>query len=297
MALPVSIVIPACNRNRVLHLMAPTYFRQNCAEIVVVDDASNPPLEPIGSHGDTAVRWIRVDRRVNQPAARMVGARAATQPFVFFGEDDAFLSDGCIENLLRISREGTFGIVAPQWITVKELPGEAPAVPGGRKVTQAGEVIDYGLMQIDCACQPLSPIEVPWLHTPALMLRKTLLDIGFDPAYQGYAYREETDFYVRATAAGVRLAFVPGPPVFHYKGPINITGSGEAVRLLHTEYWIARNNFYFLLKNRQILRNMGATTRPFVDTLLLMGRRFRWYWRRLWLKVTRPQARTTAIPL
>lgn len=81
--LPVTIVVPARNRNTVWQAMAPTYLNQGCKELVIVDDASHPPLQPVSANAATSVRWIRLDQRVRQAEARMVGTRAATQPYVF----------------------------------------------------------------------------------------------------------------------------------------------------------------------------------------------------------------------
>jgi GT2 family glycosyltransferase len=297
MALPVSIVIPSFNRNRLLQLMVESYLRQGCAECIVVDDGSDPPVDPIDSTDGTAVRLIRLDRRGNVPAARMAGVRAATQKYIFFGEDDAFLSSGCIESLLGFIQSGRFDLVAPRCITVKNLPTPTSTPEEGRRVTRAAEIIDYRLIQIDYSCQPQAPIEVPWLHSLALMSRETVLNIGYDSAYRGNAYREETDFFIRAKNAGARLAFVPGPPIFHYKGPILSNASREIRRLPYIEFWVARNNFYFLRKNRVSLRIAGATAMPLADTLLLIIRRVRWYWRRFLRKLFLPADRPTEAPL
>lgn len=298
LALPVTIVIPAYNRDRVLQGVIPTYLRQGCAELVVVDDGSDPPLRRVDSSGETVVTWIRLDQRMNQPAARMVGARAATQPWIFFGEDDAFLSEGCIAHLLQYLESGTYDMAATRWITVMDTPDQVKAIPPAeRRIRSAAEVVDYRAIQLDCGSEPLQPVVVPWLHTPALMAREAVLRLGFDPGYRGNAYREETDFYLRASDAGLRLAFVPGPPVYHYKGPLNTSWGREVRRLWFTESWVLRNNLRFVRRNREALLRAGASARPLWDTLKLMALRARWYWRRLLIKLFRRSRRDTTLPL
>jgi GT2 family glycosyltransferase len=295
MSLPVSIVIPSHNRSGLIVRMVPSYLRQGCAELIVVDDASFPAIAPIRENPDTRVRIVRLEGRVGTPEARMIGVRAASQKYIFFGEDDVFLDQGCIQNLVSLVGSGQYNMVAPQCIMVKALPDDGPVRHRGAAATRADQVIDYQTIQIAySAREPAVPIEVPWLHATALMSRESILAIGFDPAYKGNAYREETDFFVRARAAGHRLAFVPGPPAFHYKGDLNVGGGqhagGEIRNLLRCEYWVARNNIYFLRKNAVSLRLAGVTAHPYRGTALLLIRRAAWYWHRLWRKLIQPSA-------
>lgn len=297
--LPVSIVLPASNRPRVLELILPTYLRQGCAELVVVDDASDPPLREVsGADGGTVIRWIRLEKKVNAPGARMIGVRAATQPWVFFGEDDAFLCDNCVASLFRHVQSGACDIAAPQLITIKDVPEVLHDWPQPERFVSAPEeIVNARAMQVDYRYQPAKPIPVPWLHALSLMSRDVVLRVGFDTAYRGNAYREETDFSLRAWSEGQRLALVPAPPALHYKGLLNTSAAQEARRLLWTEYWVLRNNYYFTAKNRKELQKAGASSRPLADTALLAAIRLRWYWRRLLILLLDKSRRDTAIPL
>jgi len=278
--LPVSIVIPTYNRARLIREVLPSYLLQGCAEIVIVDDASNPQVQ-VESRDSATVTIIRTARRQQQPRSRMNGARHATQEFLFFGEDDAYLSPGCISSLLSWLERGTADIVAPQWITTRSLPSDPPRPPAGAPAWQTADVIDPTYFRIFCSDRiPQTPIPVPWLHTTALMRQRVVLELGFDPAYRGNAYREETDFYLRAHRSGIKLAYVPGPPAFHYKGSLN-TGGGQHGRNLKSflwyEYWVARNNYYFLRKHRRALELEGRRTHPFSETTHMMCSRMLHY--------------------
>lgn len=297
--LPVSIVLPASNRPSILELILPGYLRQGCAELIVVDDASDPPLREVqATDSDTVVRWIRLDQKANAPGARMAGVRAASQPWIFFGEDDAFLTDGCVASLFQHVKSGVCDIAAPQLITIKHIPQNLTGCPApDRFVRQTEEVLDARAMQMDYRYQPAVPIPVPWLHALSLVSRDTVLRVGFDVRFRGNAYREETDFYVRAWDEGQRLAMVPAPPALHYKGRLNASRLREASRLLWTEYWVLRNNYYFLEKNQGALRKAGAASRPLRDTVALAGIRVRWYWRRLMILLFDRSSEHTAIPL
>jgi GT2 family glycosyltransferase len=292
MTLPVTIVIPSFGRGGLLARFLPTYLAQDCAEIVVVDDASPTSIEEEirgrirVEPESTSVVFVRNEEREQQPRARMTGVHTASQPLIFFGEDDAYLEPGLVASLWRYVSAGECDMCCGPWIVTRDVdtrdqPSETAAT--------AEDLVDTTLMGFRRAKRPTRPIRVPFLHSLALMRRDDVLDIGFDSGYIGNAFREETDFYVRAAAAGRRLAFVPAPAAYHYKGPLNVGGGQHGAHTLRGltryEWYVAQNNLRFLRKNRAALELMGRRTRPATDTCLYMLRRVLGfpgrYWRHL----------------
>lgn len=283
--LPISIVIPTYNRVSLLMLCLPTYISQNCAEIIIVDDASSPPVIDLlyekkifSLVGDGNIRVVRNDRRCQQPRSRMIGVEHSSQPYVFFGEDDAYLSDNHITTLWNYLQAGIADIVAGPWLTTQVIQDMTSAAQRAPVAFSLNDVIDMKDFRIFTHRIPAKPIRVPFLHTLALMSKKVVEQIRFDPCFRGNAFREETDFYLRALAAGWRLALVPSPPAFHYKGILNIgggqQGAGGVLSLLWYEYWVVRNNIYFLRKHRDLLYHLfGLKRRPVIDTFCMLGRR------------------------
>jgi GT2 family glycosyltransferase len=280
MTLPVTIVIPSYGRGRLLARFLPTYLAQDCAEIVIVDDASPTSIET-EVRGQleveperTRIVFVRHDTRRQQPQARMTGVQRASQQLIFFGEDDAYLEPGLVSSLCRYVVAAECDMCCGPWISTLEV--DARGRPSETAAT-AEELVDMKVVGLRAPKQPTRPIQVPILHSLALMRRDDVLDIGFDSGYIGNAFREETDFYVRAAAAGKRLAFVPAPAAYHYKGPLNVGGGQHSANILHEltsyEWYVARNNLRFLRRNRAALELMGRRTRPATDTLLYTLRR------------------------
>src|SRR5208283_4631160 len=164
--LPVSIVIPTYGRGSLLARFLATYVNQDCAEIIIVDDGSEPPAaDVIPSLPRVCV--IRNRKRMQQPVSRMIGVAAASQRFVFFGEDDAYLSPGHVRALYEQLKSDTADVVATTWISTSKFDEDV-----GSRYEEARTMDDLvDLRRIDFWGwkRPLRPLTVPWLHTLALM--------------------------------------------------------------------------------------------------------------------------------
>ena len=283
MTLPVSVIIPTYNRAALLAQMLPTYLRQDCSEVVVVDDCSVPSAQELllacepSSPCQTRLRVIRNERRLQQPASRMEGVRVCAEPYVFFGEDDVALAEGHIPVLFRaLQTTGADGVASYCLLTTALDPDPAivrslPRASSRRDFVNVLDATFRTMHQID------SPVSVPWLHTWALIRKDTILKYGFDPNYRGNAFREETDFYLRASHQGAKFLLVDAPPAFHYKGALNGAGGQHGgsglLPFLWYEYWVVRNNHYFLTKNADALRHLGHKRSPLFETIRYLLRR------------------------
>ena len=252
MQLPISIVIPTFNRQALLVAVLPSYIQQQCSQIIIVDDHSTPPLDETlcrACSPSSNIRVIRNSRRLQQPGSRMAGTAAATEPYILFGEDDVFLEPGFAESLLSYLQSGEFDMVAPRRITIRSHPANLRQIPRGAEASTAAQIVTLGDFTITTKAHPIRPLPVPFLHSNALMQRAAVNAVRFDSHYSGNAFREETDFYLRAGLAGYRMAYVPGPAALHYKGTEAIYGGQHkpgVFSLLWYEYHTARNNYYFL---------------------------------------------------
>jgi len=297
MPLPVSIVIPTFNRATLLVEFLPSYLAEDCSEVIVVDDSSSPPVEsalsrlPPGISGRCPIRVIRNTSRLQQPASRMVGVRAASQPYIFFGEDDAFLTPGHIHALFHYVSKGEADIVASYWPSTVSAQPDLSVLSRMPEASSPGDFVNLVDITMRTDHRITRPIPVFFLHTLALMPRDLVLRVGFDPQYKGNAFREETDFYLRAFHEGARLALVPAPPAFHYKGARNSGGGQRGGMTLRSfiwyEYWVVRNNYYFLKKNAPILDGIVGRRRPLAQTVRYMLRRSLGYPGRLRAEVRR----------
>jgi len=120
----VSVVIPAHNRPELLPIAIQSALDQTHTpfEIIVVDDGSNPSLEPVvRAFADKRIRFIRHAHPKGGNAARNVGIRAARGEYVaFLDDDDRWLPAKTEKQLLRIGGNSQVGAVycAPSMIDV-----------------------------------------------------------------------------------------------------------------------------------------------------------------------------------
>ena len=192
MILPVSIIIPTRNRQTLLNHLLPSYIAQNCAEIIVVDDFSWPPFF---SHFEN-VKVVRAAGHLQQQGAKALGLAHASQPLIFFCEDDAYPAARCVENLLYWMDSGGYDGVSSAVMTTKALPGQEKEPSNYKIAWEAAAIVNMKNFFIDSDYRPFDVMEVPFMKGPALLKRQLVRDIGFDTNYEGNAYCEETDFYL-----------------------------------------------------------------------------------------------------
>ena len=202
----VSIIIAAHGRHRatracVLSLLALDYPGEN-REIIVVDDASEPPLAP--ALNGLPIRLIRLNRNVGQSAARNLAAAEAQ------GELLAFIDNDCIAE--------------PGWlrVLVPHLDDPRMAIVGGRVIAPAptGRVAAF-----EAVCSPLDmgaiagavgPNEaVAYLPTCNFVVRRDVLlaEGGFRTDMR---LGEDVDFTWRVLRSGSGACYVPEGRITHY---------------------------------------------------------------------------------
>jgi GT2 family glycosyltransferase len=93
-------------------------------------------------------------------------------------------------------------------------------------------------------------------------------EVRFDEAYRGNAYREETDFFLRATYRGFRCLLTPNT---YFWEPRRYPGGQP--RTLGAELWTLRNNWRFLRRHGDWLAAAGHISSPGREQLVFMLRR------------------------
>jgi hypothetical protein len=109
-------------------------------------------------------------------------------------------------------------------------------------------VFDLGSLDARFSERTSGPVRAPYLHSIALIKRDLFDTVKFDAWYSGNAWREETDFYLAAGAAGAGIWFTPDTVCFHLRGPISAIG-GQRVNRLWFEYLAWRNTRHLVTKH------------------------------------------------
>lgn len=257
---PITILIPTFNRRRALQAVLPSYLGQSDVDaVIVVDDGSTDGtqqmVEEVAAKSAVQLKVIRHLVRRGQPASRITAVDAAATEWVLFGEDDVWLSDDYCATLLRDAHATGATIIGGRSVTAL-VPGEFstdvltdPASP----VKNADEIFDLKAMEADFAARVSEPVLAPFLHTWALIQRRVFNKVSFDTWYAGNSWREETDFYLAANAAGEKVVYTPNTVSFHLRGPICATG-GQRINRFRFEYLAWRNTRYLVSKHWHYLQ-------------------------------------------
>ena len=202
----VSIIVAARGRQRatrdcVESLLALDYPGEHC-EIIVVDDASHPPLA--NALAGLPVRLLRQEQNIGQSAARNLAASEAQGELLAFIDNDCVADSGWLRNLVPYFDEPAVGIVGGRVI--------APP-PAGR--VGAFEAVRSPL-DMGAVGGPVGPDEiVAYLPTCNLIVRRDLLLVQ-----EGFAsdmrLGEDVDFIWRALRTGVRACYAPAGQIIHY---------------------------------------------------------------------------------
>ncbi len=249
----ISVVIPTHNRCRALSTVLPSYDDSLIDSIVVVDDGSFDDtvqvVKRFAARARVKVQLLSHTRRLGVQAARMTGVRSVSTDWVLFGEDDVLLGSGCCSRLyeeaMQLGADAIAGRLIPTRCTEPDIGRDSDPVSPSLEVFNP--LCFEGRFDLRCA----SPVRAPYLHAVALIRRSLLTQIGFDARYKGNAFREETDFYLGAAAAGASLLFTPNCLCWHLRGPLARTGGHRAsgVSYLRAEFYGFVNTYKLVRKH------------------------------------------------
>jgi glycosyltransferase involved in cell wall biosynthesis len=197
----VTVVIPTCDRPRLLPRAITSALKQTFAwiEVVIVDDASTPPVRI--DTADPRVRVARLGQRVGVCAARNEGLRLARGKWVVFLDDD----DELLPDMVQVSREA---------VRTSRRPAPVSALSGITVVNGAGHEIEQRLpISLDRGEAYLAAGDVRELQDANTLFApvETLRAIGgWNEALKGW---EIDDLFLRLT----RVSSIEGVPFVTYR--------------------------------------------------------------------------------
>lgn len=193
----VSVVVPAY----LLGETALTEVVRACpgvAEVIAVDDASDPPIGPV-----EGARVLRLRTNAGPAVARNVGLGAVATPLVAFVDGDVRLEPGWLDGLLLHFADERVALVAPR---VASAPGAASVA----RYEQTNSPLDLGV-------EPgrIAPgTRLSYVPAAAIVVRTEALRSigGFDRALR---FGEDVDAVWRLVEAGWRCRYEPAAEVLH----------------------------------------------------------------------------------
>jgi glycosyltransferase involved in cell wall biosynthesis len=253
-ALPISIVIPTFNRPHQLRQMLPSCLRQEVDEIVVVDDGSREPIEPVVHElagADARVRVVRLAKNRGSPAARNAGADASTGDFVLFVDDDVLLADDYARTLHRhLTKAGADAAAGRRiWLKPGETPERALRVRTRRVAPE--RLVDRRHFSFDDEADFDGDVAVPMACAIMLVHRSWFGRARYDETlYRRTGFREETDFQIQLARLGARLIACSHAICFHLpRNEIGTRGGQRNGKVLRYEWNLLANDAAFRRKH------------------------------------------------
>lgn len=233
-SLPVSAVLPTRDRASVLLRTLKSLAAQGVlpAELIVVDGSTDDGAKAIVEQWAadfapaTKAIWLRATT-LGAAAQRNQGVAAATQPFVWFFDDDILFEPECVARLWRaIEADGGLGGVNATIVNQRYRPPGAVsravfALMNGRNERSfAGRVLGpaVNLLPEDRDDLP-EVVHTEWLNLGCTIYRREALpDPPFDAIFTGYSMMEDLTLSLRV-AKRWRLANARTARIFHDSQP------------------------------------------------------------------------------
>lgn len=189
-------------------------------EVIVVDNASKDNSVEMVQRLFSKVKLIRNQENVGFARANNQALQESSGRYVLLLNSDAFLRDGCIEQMIRMMDESPdIGIAGANLISVDGQP----QVSHGPLPTLYSEVrsllgLDKLSKFIIRACSQPAVINTGMVSGACLMARRSMLNqIGLLDE-QFFMFSEEIDLCLRAHEAGWRVVHIPDARVIHVGG-------------------------------------------------------------------------------
>jgi GT2 family glycosyltransferase len=226
--LPVSALVPTRNRTACLSRMLHSLAGQSAqpVEMILVDASASDETEELckASVPELRTRIVYLKAvEVGAAAQRNLGVGAATQPVIWFFDDDILFKDDCADHLWRaLQSDPRLGGVNAMIVNqCYQPPGRVSSaifqlLRGHAEATYAGLVIGpaVNLLPEDRDDMP-EVVPVEWLNTTCTMYRREALPTPpFDSVFTGYSLMEDLALSLRVRREW-RLANARTARIFH----------------------------------------------------------------------------------
>lgn len=259
----IDIIMPTYNRANALRKTIDSYMCQkSLGQFILLDDCSSDDTSQFAAELMTQypgkVIYHREEKKTTTPYLRNIGVGLSSAEYIFMGEDDVLLPVDHFEVLLKNIHALDADLIGGRRINLRSGQTNEQVLAIANRDHQSMLVTipfeQYYERFID------KPLKVPTLHSNVLIKKSVFDQVQYDPTYGGNAFREETDFFIRAFGAGFKLWIIPDTIIYHLKNTlVNNTGGSRKRRFIY-EWQVWKNTWKFFMKNRAIFKEkLGIT--------------------------------------
>jgi GT2 family glycosyltransferase len=216
-------------------------------EIILVDNGSTEDSTKLLSENYPEVHYIFSDKNLGFSGGNNLGIQASKGEYLFFVNNDAVITAGCIETLLRLFNSiPRLGIVSPLICYDPKLTNNQQIIQyaGATHVhpmTGRNEIL--GEKQLDKG-QFKDAKETAYVHGAAMMIKREVINhVGVMPE-EFFLYYEELDWSEQIRNAGYKVFVEPNALVFHKESLA--VGKNSTLKI----YYHTRNRIFFVRRNR-----------------------------------------------
>lgn len=216
-------------------------------EIMLVDNGSSENSTQLISEKYPEVNYIFSKENLGFSGGNNLGIRASNGEYLFFVNNDAEVTEGCIETLLQLFNSlSQLGIVSPQICYDPKLTNNQQIIQYAgathvHSMTARNEIL--GEKQIDKGQFNIAK-ETAYVHGAAMMIKREVIDnVGVMPE-EFFLYYEELDWSEQIRNAGYKVYVEPNALVYH-KESLTVGKDSTLKTYYHT-----RNRIFFVRRNR-----------------------------------------------
>lgn len=173
----------------------------------------------------------------------------AAYDFVFLLNNDALLTEGSIESMIRRFDNPSVGMCGCT-VVYHHTPSRVQAYGGARYQPMLGRARHIGAGALVSAPRPREDVErqLDYVLGAAMMVSRPCLEAVGLMEERYFLYYEEIDWATRARAKGFRLAYAPEAVVFHKEGGTIGSSATSGQRSLLSEHYLVRSRIQFTRK-------------------------------------------------
>ena len=211
-------------------------------ELIVVDNGSRENEAVLLQESFPFIKAIRSEENLGFAGGNNLGIEAASGEYLFFLNNDTYVQDGSIFNLVDVMKQdASLGGISPKILFADKEGGiQFAGYTQLSRVTLRNRLIGY---REEDRGQHDAVRSTPYMHGAAMLVRREAIEKAGKKPEVYFLYYEELDWSVRILQAGYRLEYHPSATIYHRES--SSTGQESPLKI----FYMTRNRLLFARRN------------------------------------------------